>query len=76
MHPSLFIATWLLANLVLVGAWDVYAVFFLGPGDTVSFWLQKWMRAFPVLGVALGILMGHLAWPVDSTIGPKIGDRS
>ena len=75
MHASLCIATWLLVNLVLVGAWDVYAIFFLGPDETVSFWLQSWMRQFPVLGVAVGILIGHLAWPVYSTIVGKTGDR-
>jgi len=64
LSPALFIALWLIANVLIVGLYDVFALFFLSPEETVSYWMQAWLRAFPVLGIALGIVIGHLAWPI------------
>lgn len=72
MYPGLYIAAWLLANVLIVGVFDIFALFFLTPEDTVSFWVQHWLKEFPVLGVALGIVIGHLAWPLHR-LPPKVG---
>ena len=64
MNNGLCVAVWLLVNLVAVGAYDVYAFFALPEDQSVSFWLQRWMRDWPVMAIALGILIGHLTWPL------------
>ncbi len=69
MNSGLCIALWLLLNCLAVGVYDVVAFFFLRPEDTVSFWLQAWMQRFPVLAVGLGVLVGHLAWPLHGRNG-------
>jgi len=66
MPPAFFIALWLIGNMFAVGLYDVFATFFLQEKQTVSFWMQAWLREFPILGVAIGIVIGHLAWPVGS----------
>ena len=65
MKPSLFIAFWLLFNVFAVGVYDVFAFFFLQPNESVSFWLQRWMQDFPVLALLLGVVIGHLCWPIS-----------
>jgi hypothetical protein len=59
------IAFWLLANLLLVGVYDVYAYFNLSYDASVSYWCQKWFMAWPVLSMLVGIVLGHLAWPLN-----------
>jgi len=66
LPPSMGIALWLLANVLFVGLWDVCALFFLSEEDTVSHWLQAWFRQLPVLALVVGIVLGHLAWPLHS----------
>ena len=68
MPPALFIAVWLIVNVFVVGVYDIYAGFFLGPDQSVSYWVQTWLKAFPVLGVALGVVIGHLAWPLHPSV--------
>jgi uncharacterized membrane protein SirB2 len=72
VNSGFCIAAWLLANLVAVGAYDLVAFFFLGYEDTVSFWLQRWFMAFPVAALGLGVIIGHLCWPLHRMGG---GDK-
>jgi len=72
MQPSMLIALWLLGNVLLVGVYDVYAIFHLTQEETVSFWVQRWFRELPVLAVAVGIVIGHIAWPLTMRT-PKDG---
>lgn len=68
MHtPAFFLALAFLAVCGMVGGYDVYAAFALPPGNTVSAILYGWGQSFPVFPVVLGILLGHLFWPV----GPR-----
>jgi len=70
MYSGLYVSIWFLANVLFVGLFDIYAIFFLRREDTVSYWFQAWLRDFPILGVALGVIIGHLAWPIHRTL-PK-----
>ena len=63
MSLAASIALALLALHLVVGAWDIYATFWLPPGSTVSWVLQGWCRHWPVLPFAMGVLAGHLLWP-------------
>lgn len=71
MNSGLWIALWLVINLGAVGVYDIVAFFFMRAEDTVSWWLQSWFQSFPVLAVAVGILVGHLAWPLHRDGGPR-----
>jgi len=64
MSNGLCVAVWLLVNLGLVGAYDLYAFFALPDDQSVSYWLQRWCQQIPALAVALGVLIGHLTWPL------------
>jgi hypothetical protein len=65
MAANWWLTIWLVINLVGVGGYDLYAYFWLTPEDTVSFVVQGWLKSNPILGVALGILLGHLGWPLS-----------
>jgi hypothetical protein len=51
-------------NIVLSGVWDVYAHFWLPPGNSVSFAVWSIVKSFPAAGLAIGALLGHLFWPL------------
>jgi len=74
LYPSMLIALWLLGNVLVVGVYDVYAIFHLSQEETVSYWMQSWFRQLPVLAVAVGIVIGHLAWPLAVRV-PKEGGQ-
>lgn len=65
---AFWIALWLMLNVIAVGIYDLFAYFFLPANESVSFWCQSWLVAFPVLGIALGIVLGHLAWPLKVVV--------
>jgi nitrate reductase NapE component len=67
MNTGLCVALWLLANLALIGAYDVYAFYFLPADQSVSYWLQSWSKSWPMLAVGIGIVIGHLCWPLQRT---------
>jgi hypothetical protein len=52
------------ATVALIG-WDLYVNFNTIVGDTISETLANWIKAAPVIAVALGFVMGHFVgdWP-------------
>ncbi len=63
VQPSTILALLFLAVTAVVSVWDIIA-FALGHGEeTVSDIIGRWSREFPMLGVAIGVLIGHLFWP-------------
>lgn len=65
MQPHLWCAFFLLVGILVVGAWDVYALFFLPPGATVSAVVQDWSHRYPILPAIVGLVVGHIFWPVN-----------
>jgi hypothetical protein len=61
--PSVVIAAWtLIAVILAVGVVDVYLG--LTPGQaTVSQYLSILAGHYPILPLALGLILGHLFWP-------------
>jgi hypothetical protein len=57
------LAVILLAVVFGVGAWDVAAISLGRPRETVSNVLQGWAMSFPVLPLAVGVILGHVFWP-------------
>lgn len=57
------LAVSLLAVIVLVALWDIWCAAINLPRNTVSSILQEWMRQHPILGISVGVIIGHIAWP-------------
>jgi hypothetical protein len=53
----------ILASLVLIIGYDIFAVLKDGEQATISAVLLGWSREYPPLTLAFGVLMGHLFWP-------------
>jgi hypothetical protein len=59
-----WLCIWLLITLTIVGAYDIYAVLFLGGNSTVSFEIYQLGKRFPTFFLFLGILVGHIILPL------------
>lgn len=61
--------------LVVVAGLVLYNIAILiepTPNDTISAVVRDWLVQHPVVGLAIGVLMGHLAWPLRRYV-PEIG---
>lgn len=47
-----------------VGVWDIVAIARRRPQDTVSATIYDWSTELPILPFALGVVLGHLLWPL------------
>lgn len=66
-NVQLVLAMAILANLIFVFVWDIYCWFQMPPGYSVSYIFYKWAKEFPLLPIAVGILLGHLFFPLRIT---------
>lgn len=63
-NVSITLAIALSLILFAAGIWDAYAAY-IGRSDvTVSHIIQQWAFSFPILPFLLGLLVGHLFWPI------------
>jgi hypothetical protein len=54
----------LLAVLIVVCAYDLYAYWWLTPQQTVSRTVFDLAREYPIIAFVAGVVAGHLFWPV------------
>ena len=65
------IMSWyLFATLSIVGAYDVYAVLFLGSDSTVSYEVYSLGKRLPAMYLFVGVLLGHIFFPLHVS-GPN-----
>lgn len=62
--PGFWLAVGFLCFLFALGVYDVYAVFFLPEERTVSHYLRLWSERVPVLPLVVGIVIGHIFFPL------------
>lgn len=55
---------WFFVTLAACGAYDVYAILFLGPNTSVSYELYALGRRMPTFYLMIGLLIGHLVLPL------------
>ena len=67
---NVVVAIVLLFVLLVVGIYDAIAIMFFGEGYTISMVVKSWARHFPILAVLVGIVVGHLFWPVEPSHTP------
>jgi hypothetical protein len=53
-----------LLTVLLIGIWDVFSIRLFGPHSTVSDVLQTWSKMYPILPLTVGLILGHIFWPV------------
>lgn len=51
--------------LFLVAIWDITTFALDKPGASISSITQSWARSNPIFAVAIGVLIGHLFWPIN-----------
>lgn len=56
----------MVATLVLLLAWDVYALVKQGGKVTISYIMAATSLKFPLIPFAWGLLTGHFFWPITS----------
>lgn len=61
--PQRGLAALFIAVCLAVSVWDLVALANGRREDTVSEILAGWVREFPILAVAIGVVIGHLFWP-------------
>lgn len=54
----------------VIGLWDVWHVFIGWPTETVSWIIQEWSMRWPLFPFLIGVLIGHLLWPVKGPVTP------
>jgi hypothetical protein len=55
---------YLVITLSIVGAYDLYAIIFVGGNSTVSFEIYSLGKRFPTLYLFIGLLIGHIVFPL------------
>ena len=60
-HWVVLTVTTFLAVMVLL---DVYLVLYARPGQSISEQVYDASRLNPIIALAVGIILGHLFWPV------------
>lgn len=61
--PQYLLALCLLTMFLVVGVWDIWVQATGQPAATVSNVLGTWSQQYPMLPLAMGVLIGHLLWP-------------
>jgi hypothetical protein len=61
-------AALLVSAAALLIIWDVYVAVTPTPGDTISEIVLDFGRRYATLPLALGVVMGHVTWPVRSPL--------
>lgn len=59
----LILAGLLLVVALAIGAWDIYVTARGETDATVSRTLWDWGRLYPILPLAIGVILGHCFWP-------------
>ena len=62
----------LLVIVFALAGYDIYAFAVDGPECTITRVTYAAMQRWPILGVAIGIVIGHIAWPhrgINNNVG-------
>ena len=51
-------------GVLLLLAWDTYLYVARGPDATLSTLFRQWVADYPIVSFLLGMLLGHVLWPL------------
>jgi hypothetical protein len=57
----------ILAIIVIIAIYDVFAIAKGGTEASISHTLQVWAYKYPAMTFSIGFVMGHLFWPISHT---------
>jgi len=63
---SFVLACVFLAIMCIIGVWDAYVLTIDPTSPTVSAVVRAFARDYPISALLVGVLIGHLFWPVVS----------
>lgn len=66
MEIERYVATGILASLLLFGLIDVFLNFKYGVDGTISMCIYKLASNYPIIPFIFGVLAGHVFWPLIS----------
>ena len=73
---AVFIISFIVFTVLMVGGFDIYAMIKGGTEATVSFTIYKWSYQYPIFTFAMGffpgVLVGHFFWRIRDTKETKI----
>jgi hypothetical protein len=67
--PNVVVALVLIFVTIFVGLYDSIALMFWSAPYSISYVLKDWSRHFPILPLLMGIILGHVFWPVGEEEG-------
>lgn len=56
------------ATVIIALGFDLWVMFMGGTGTTISHELINWPYKYPIMGLLVGIVLGHLFWRMPSTV--------
>jgi hypothetical protein len=62
---QLIMAWWLIVTLTACSAYDLWSLFFAADNSTISYQLYYWGSTYPTFYLFLGIIIGHLVFPLN-----------
>lgn len=68
MTSQIFLTWYFFLSLVIVGVYDIYALLWMSGEATVSYEIYTLGKKFPSLYLFLGILIGHIIFPLHLRI--------
>lgn len=54
---------WIIAIIAVAIGYDVFAMWRWGYHGTISFDALNAAKNYPIIGVAVGVVIGHIFWP-------------
>lgn len=67
MNAKKITSIFVLAMIVAIAAYDVWAIYAGGTEASVSHLLRVWSYKYPAITFSFGFVMGHLFWPISIT---------
>lgn len=67
----LILCSFISANMV-IAVWDLYVTAIGEPQNTVSTIVAEWSAKYPLFPFFLGVVVGHVLFPVQVPCPPKI----
>jgi hypothetical protein len=65
----------LLMALVLLLAYDLFAVYYFGFEGTISVVVFTLAKSAPIIPFLAGVVVGHLFWPIEGNYADEKKDR-
>jgi hypothetical protein len=62
MDGKTWTEAFLLIWIIAAGAWDLFAGLKWGRQATISLVMGQWAHDWPIVALALGVILGHVFW--------------